>query len=37
MKGYPVRARPLAKARDSAAQRSLWARSEQQTGVSYPV
>jgi NAD(P)-dependent dehydrogenase (short-subunit alcohol dehydrogenase family) len=37
MKGYPVRARPLAKARDSAAQRRLWARSEQQTGVSYPV
>jgi NAD(P)-dependent dehydrogenase (short-subunit alcohol dehydrogenase family) len=37
MKGYPVRARPLAKARDRSAQRRLWARSEQQTGVSYPV
>ena len=37
MKGYPVPARPLAKARDCAAQRRLWAKSEQQTGVSYTV
>ena len=37
MKGYPVPARPLAKAREVSAQRRLWVQSEQQTGVTYPV
>ena len=37
MKGYPVRVSSNSRSHDEAAQRRLWAESEQLTGVTFPV